>query len=838
MSSLPTPRNLHARTPSHSSDLGTLGSSPSLSSLHVSLSAASLALLAGTSSPTTQSEPTRPTHARSRSLGGGDPLSAAGRRGAPGAGQGALLSRLRRSLELVLGVSLVLWLLVIFVTGHGRFDVSPRSPGQALGAGGGGRPGAAPARPLCPELGAPPAGRFLLPRAAYSPGRAGGRLPRVFVLTAVSAESADSSARLAAFLAHYEALGVAPQHMLVLAQTSSQAPADQLSLPLAALADAHSVFLDVWVGPLPPFSVVAARWKALLGRHARRSDWAFVFDADELLQLPANTSLPQVAAQAARLGYTSLLASRTEVTKPAGAGARQPPQVCVLASQPPCAGVEPRAPVLVGGLGAASPPRLRPLLDVGFDDRPAVEAVPGKPLTPYPVPFVMHHTGWGGGAEAARDAASRAAAVAACLGATHPASQAAQTRAEVLLGDGGWLTRAACSALACAPSVPSEGSPDSSPLASALSFPAGSRRIAIVTSVWDHVDGVSKTLQTVSAQLLEGRADTRVLLLTPDVGAGSLSSATLAIAAAAAAAKLPGLAVCPIPSLPAPGRPDYRWAPPLTGRASAELALFRPDAVHAAAPDFLGHSAVAWARANGVCSLCTYHTAFPTYLQYYGVGIAEPLVAAFMASFYRRCDYVAVPTHAAADDLAAAGVPRSKMGFFPRGIDTALYSPSHRSEDWRRDVALAAEGELVVLWVARMVREKGLDTFAAALLQLWQAERRPRFRVVVAGTGPDLEWLQRRLPPSQPGAAPEGGLTPPVTYLGHSKGGSLSTALASSDVFFFPSRTEVFPNNVAEAMASGLAVLAEDVGVVRALVTHNLTGLLVEPERRGGGAWA
>jgi len=129
-----------------------------------------------------------------------------------------------------------------------------------------------------------------------------------------------------------------------------------------------------------------------------------------------------------------------------------------------------------------------------------------------------------------------------------------------------------------------------------------------------------------------------------------------------------------------------------------------------------------------------------------------------------------------------------------------------------------------------MVREKGLDTFASALQQLWREGGAPPFRVVVAGTGPDLGWLRRRLP-----EGPGGADGPPATYLGHARGGQLATALASADVFFFPSRTEVFPNNVAEAMASGLAVLADDVGVVRALVTHNATGLLVPPERRGRG---
>ena len=396
--------------------------------------------------------------------------------------------------------------------------------------------------------------------------------------------------------------------------------------------------------------------------------------------------------------------------------------------------------------------------------------------------------------------------------------------------------------------------------------------------MWDHVDGVSKTLRTVSSHLLNRRDDTSLMLLTPDVATGGLTSGPLRSAAARAANVHPGLVVVPIPSLPAPGRPDYRWAPPLPSHAASELALFAPDAVHVAAPDFLGHSAVAWARAHGVCALCTHHTAFPSYLQYYGAGMAEPVVEAFMARFYRRCDYVAVPSYAAADALAHAGVPRAKLGFFPRGVNATLYRPQARSDVWRADVAGVREpGDRVVVWVARIVREKGLDMFVAALDELWRRRREavvahggkaqanaaalaaagagaaagddaaqpfpPSFRVVVAGTGPDLAWLQARIPAWPPlsdsgssGTDDGGGggvsevdneEVMPVRYVGHASGTQLATALASSDVFYFPSKTEVFPNNVAEAMASGLAICTEDVPSMAALLEHNTTGWLI-----------
>ena len=89
--------------------------------------------------------------------------------------------------------------------------------------------------------------------------------------------------------------------------------------------------------------------------------------------------------------------------------------------------------------------------------------------------------------------------------------------------------------------------------------------------------------------------------------------------------------------------------------------------------------------------------------------------------------------------------------------------------------------------------------------------------MVVAGDGPDLPWTRRQL---------EG--FPEVRILGHTGGDRLSLTYAAGDAFFFPSRTEVFPNNLIEAMASGLPVVTDDVGINRAIVKDDVTGVLVK----------
>ena len=111
---------------------------------------------------------------------------------------------------------------------------------------------------------------------------------------------------------------------------------------------------------------------------------------------------------------------------------------------------------------------------------------------------------------------------------------------------------------------------------------------------------------------------------------------------------------------------------------------------------------------------------------------------------------------------------------------------------------------MVVLWAARLVPEKGADLFADAFVALFNnktlLEHYPgvidRIRIVVVGSGPSRAQMEAALPPDR------------TVFFGHLVGDELRAAYASSDVYFFPSHTEAFPNTLLEAQASGLAVLA------------------------------
>jgi len=126
----------------------------------------------------------------------------------------------------------------------------------------------------------------------------------------------------------------------------------------------------------------------------------------------------------------------------------------------------------------------------------------------------------------------------------------------------------------------------------------------------------------------------------------------------------------------------------------------------------------------------------------------------------------------------------------------------------------AAAGRPVVLAVARLAPQKGLDTLLAAAA-LWR-DLQPRPRVVIAGDGPQAAELDRLAREACADAS----------FIGWRD--DVPALLAAADVFVQPSRWEGQPLALQEALRAGRPVIATDVGGVRAL-TGGQAALLVPP---------
>lgn len=236
----------------------------------------------------------------------------------------------------------------------------------------------------------------------------------------------------------------------------------------------------------------------------------------------------------------------------------------------------------------------------------------------------------------------------------------------------------------------------------------------------------------------------------------------------------------------------------------------RPDVVQVVTEGPLGWSALTAARKLRLPVISEFHTNFHRYTGHYGVGWLKRPIAAYLRKFHNRADLTLVPTRALCAELAGQGIPR--VDVVSRGVDTTLFDPARRSDALRRQWGLAPD-DLAVLYVGRIAPEKNLALLEQAFVAV--RARHPRARLVLVGDGPALPQLRARLPEA--------------VCVGAQTGVLLAAHYASADLFVFPSLTETYGNVVAEALASGLPVVAYRDAAAHELIDHRVHGWLAEP---------
>ena len=266
-----------------------------------------------------------------------------------------------------------------------------------------------------------------------------------------------------------------------------------------------------------------------------------------------------------------------------------------------------------------------------------------------------------------------------------------------------------------------------------------------------------------------------------------------------------------VPSLPIPGRAEYRLPLALSPAVRRDLEAFAPNVVHVASPDLVCHRAVAWAGERDLPVLASVHTRFETYPRYYGFAFLEPFAEKLLRRFYQRCDALVAPSESMAQVLREQGM-NDDISLWSRGVDRTIFSPAARDLAWRRSLGIG-DGDVAVGFLGRLVMEKGLDVFSGAIAEL-RARGVPH-KVLVIGEGPAGEWFRERLPRG--------------CFVGFRLGAELGHAVASMDLLFNPSVTETFGNVTLEAMACALPVIAARATGSTSLIGDGVTGRLVEP---------
>lgn len=168
-------------------------------------------------------------------------------------------------------------------------------------------------------------------------------------------------------------------------------------------------------------------------------------------------------------------------------------------------------------------------------------------------------------------------------------------------------------------------------------------------------------------------------------------------------------------------------------------------------------------------------------------------------------------------------IPGKKISRICNGVDTDMFTPRSGVRMPLRDCPFVLkDGDLLIGTVGRMHGVKDQLTLVKAFIELLErhAECIDSVRLVMVGEGPLKDEALKLLAEKKlDGYAWLPGQRDDVADI-----------MRSFDVFVLPSQAEGISNTILEAMASGLPVIATNVGGNPELVVHGQTGLLTEKQ--------
>lgn len=268
---------------------------------------------------------------------------------------------------------------------------------------------------------------------------------------------------------------------------------------------------------------------------------------------------------------------------------------------------------------------------------------------------------------------------------------------------------------------------------------------------------------------------------------------------------------CLVMSQPIPKYPSVQFGWPQYLKVSKAFEQFAPDVVHIVTEGPLGLIALQAAKSKKIAVSSGFHSAFQDFSRFFDLAFLVKPIQRYLTWFHNSTDVTCVPSQYTEQALRGFGVtcPLVVVG---RGVDTAKFSPKHRSQQLRQQWGVGADTR-VMLYVGRLSPEKEIDVLIEAF-HAWQRQQGANTKFVIVGDGPDRIRLSKLA------------ISEDIIFTGSLSGKNLSAAYASADVFAFASQADTFGNVVLEAIASGLAVIAYDYVCAHQHVKHGVTGWL------------
>jgi len=159
------------------------------------------------------------------------------------------------------------------------------------------------------------------------------------------------------------------------------------------------------------------------------------------------------------------------------------------------------------------------------------------------------------------------------------------------------------------------------------------------------------------------------------------------------------------------------------------------------------------------------------------------------------------------------GLPYEKINVVPNGVNINLFNDVERDYDFRRNYAM--DNEKIILFMGRLVYEKGIQNLIAAMPKILAHYHDAK--LVICGKGGMMNELKNQ--------ANSLGLGNKIYFAGYMNAKNVQKMYKCADVSVFPSTYEPFGIVALEAMLSGTPVVVSDIGGLNEIVDHGINGM-------------
>lgn len=159
------------------------------------------------------------------------------------------------------------------------------------------------------------------------------------------------------------------------------------------------------------------------------------------------------------------------------------------------------------------------------------------------------------------------------------------------------------------------------------------------------------------------------------------------------------------------------------------------------------------------------------------------------------------------------GLPFEKINVIPNGINLNNFSGIERDYEFRRKYAM--DNEKIILYVGRLVYEKGVQHLISALPKIINGYNDTK--LIIGGKGGMLDELREQ--------AKCLGIEDKIYFTGYLSSKEVQKMYRCADVAVFPSTYEPFGIVALEAMLAGVPTVVSDIGGLNEIIDHGVNGM-------------